>query len=95
MWSQEGPSIATWPTKWGQPGWAKRLMKCRYKPKAAIVFAPAGELVPPALEGLQRGGTLVLAGIHMSSVPALDYQRHLFYERDLRSVTSNTREDGQ
>ncbi len=62
--------------------------------QSAIVFAPAGELVPPALEGLQRGGTLVLAGIHMSSVPALDYQRHLFYERDLRSVTSNTREDG-
>ncbi|WP_240640947.1 zinc-dependent alcohol dehydrogenase family protein [Nocardioides ferulae] len=62
---------------------------------AAVVFAPAGELVPVALEALDRGGTLALAGIHMSQVPALDYERHLFYERDLRSVTSNTRADGE
>lgn len=60
---------------------------------SAIVFAPAGELVPAALEALDRGGTLALAGIHMSEVPALDYQRHLFRERDLRTVTSNTRRD--
>lgn len=62
---------------------------------AAIIFAPAGELVPPALEGLDRGGTLILAGIHMSPVPVLDYGRHLYYERTLKSVTANTREDGE
>jgi len=61
---------------------------------AAILFAPAGELVPVALAALDRGGTLAVAGIHLSDVPALDYERHLFYERDLRSVTSNTRQDG-
>lgn len=62
---------------------------------SAIVFAPAGELVPIALAALHRGGTLALAGIHMSDVPSLDYQRHLFLERDLRTVTSNTRRDGE
>jgi alcohol dehydrogenase, propanol-preferring len=62
---------------------------------AAILFAPAGELVPVALEALGRGGTLALAGIHMSDVPSLDYQRHLFLERAVRSVTSNTRRDGE
>lgn len=61
---------------------------------SAIVFAPAGELVPAALAALDRGGTLALAGIHMSTVPALDYDRHLFQERTLRTVTSNTRADG-
>lgn len=60
---------------------------------AGIVFAPAGELVPPALESLDRGGTLALAGIHMSDVPPLDHQRHLFQERQVRSVTANTRAD--
>jgi propanol-preferring alcohol dehydrogenase len=62
---------------------------------SAIVFAPAGGLVPVALEALDRGGTLALAGIHMSEVPALDHDRHLFRERDLRTVTSNTRRDGE
>jgi propanol-preferring alcohol dehydrogenase len=61
----------------------------------AILFAPAGELVPPALERLDRGGTLAVAGIHLSDVPPLDYQRHLFQERSLTSVTANTREDGR
>jgi alcohol dehydrogenase, propanol-preferring len=61
---------------------------------SAIVFAPAGELVPVALAALDRGGTVALAGIHMSDVPGLVYQQHLFYERSLRSVTSNTRRDG-
>ncbi len=65
------------------------------KVHSAIVFAPAGELVPPALEKLEKGGTLSLAGIHMSSIPAMDYERHLFYERDVHSVTCNTREDGR
>ncbi|MDX2648212.1 zinc-dependent alcohol dehydrogenase family protein [Streptomyces sp. PA03-1a] len=62
---------------------------------AAILFAPVGDLVPPALEALDRGGTLAIAGIHLSDIPALNYQRHLFQERSLRSVTSNTRQDGQ
>lgn len=62
---------------------------------AAILFAPAGELVPVALERLDRGGTLAVAGIHLSEIPALDYQSHLFQERTLTSVTANTREDGR
>src|ERR1700730_12817362 len=62
---------------------------------AAILFAPVGELVLPALEALDRGGTLAIAGIHLSDIPSLNYQRHLFYERQLRSVTSNTRADAR
>lgn len=61
----------------------------------SIIFAPAGEIVPAALEALEKGGTLVNAGIYMSPVPPLDYEKHLFYEKDLRSVTANTREDGR
>jgi propanol-preferring alcohol dehydrogenase len=61
---------------------------------AAIIFAPAGELIPPALRALDRGGTLAVAGIHMTPIPALDYDRLLFHERVLRSVTANTRQDG-
>jgi propanol-preferring alcohol dehydrogenase len=62
---------------------------------SAILFAPAGSLVPPALAALDRGGTLAIAGIHLSDVPGLDYQRHLFEERTLQSVTANTRRDGE
>jgi propanol-preferring alcohol dehydrogenase len=62
---------------------------------AAIMFAPAGDVVPAALAALDRGGTLAVAGIHLSDVPALQYQRHLFEERQLRSVTANTRADGE
>ncbi|GAA2343745.1 zinc-dependent alcohol dehydrogenase family protein [Streptomyces caniferus] len=62
---------------------------------SAILFAPVGDLVPVALEALDRSGTLAVAGIHLSDIPALHYQRHLFYERNLRSVTANTREDGR
>ena len=62
---------------------------------AAILFAPAGELVPPTLEALDRGATLVVAGIHLSAIPPLDYPRHLFQERKLQSVTANTRTDGE
>jgi propanol-preferring alcohol dehydrogenase len=62
---------------------------------AAILFAPVGSLVPPALAALDRGGTLAVAGIHLSDIPVLDYQRHLFEERTLRSVTANTRRDGE
>jgi len=61
---------------------------------AAIIFAPAGELVPRALRALDRGGTLALAGIHMSPIPSLDYDREVFGERVIRSVTANTRQDG-
>jgi propanol-preferring alcohol dehydrogenase len=61
---------------------------------AAIVFAPAGDLVPVALRAVTRGGTVVLAGIHMSDIPPMDYTEDLFYERDLRTVTANTRADG-
>lgn len=61
---------------------------------AAIMFAPAGELVPAALRALDRGGTLALAGIYLSQIPALDYAKELFEERQLRSVTANTRADG-
>jgi propanol-preferring alcohol dehydrogenase len=62
---------------------------------AAILFAPVGELVPPALAALDRGGTLAIAGIHLSDIPPLSYQRHLFQERSVRSVTANTRVDGE
>lgn len=62
---------------------------------AAILFAPAGELVPHALAALDQGGTLAVAGIHLSDIPRLDYQRHLFHEKSLTSVTSNTRADGE
>ena len=61
----------------------------------AVLFAPAGELVPVALAALEQGGTLALAGIHLSDIPGLDYQRHLFRERTLTSVTANTRADGE
>jgi len=60
---------------------------------SAILFAPAGELVPAALSALGRGGTLAIAGIYLTDIPSLDYQRHLFQERTLRSVTANTRAD--
>ena len=61
----------------------------------AILFAPAGELVPVALRALDRGGTLAVAGIWLSDVPGLDYAAELFEERHLRSVTANTRTDGE
>ncbi|EKF23630.1 zinc-binding alcohol dehydrogenase family protein [Mycolicibacterium hassiacum DSM 44199] len=62
---------------------------------SAILFAPVGDLVLPALEALDRGGTLAIAGIHLTDIPQLNYQRHLFQERQVRSVTSNTREDAR
>ena len=62
---------------------------------AAILFAPVGTLVPVALAALDRGGTLAIAGIHLSDIPVLNYERHLFQERNLRSVTANTRQDGR
>jgi propanol-preferring alcohol dehydrogenase len=61
----------------------------------AILFAPAGHLVPTALRALDRAGTLAVAGIWLSDIPTLTYERELFYERHLRSVTANTRADGE
>ncbi|MFP5416959.1 MAG: zinc-dependent alcohol dehydrogenase family protein [Actinomycetes bacterium] len=62
---------------------------------SAILFAPAGDIVPVALGALAPGGTLAVAGIHLSDIPSLGYQRHLFHERTLTSVESNTRRDGE
>ena len=62
---------------------------------SAVVFAPAGELVPKALEALDYGGTVAVAGIYLTPIPSLDYERHLFHEKTLRSVTANTRADGE
>ena len=62
---------------------------------AAILFAPVGDLVPVAMRALDRGGVLAVAGIHLSDVPRLVYADELFYEKQLRSVTSNTRADGR
>jgi alcohol dehydrogenase, propanol-preferring len=62
---------------------------------SAILFAPSGELVPVALRALDAGGTLAVAGIHLSDIPRIDYDRELFRERVLRSVTANTRADGE
>ena len=62
---------------------------------AAILFAPVGEIVPAALAALDRGGTLAVAGIHLTDIPPLHYAEHLFEERQLRSVTANTRGDGE
>jgi len=78
---------ATWVGDVGDPMPAKA--------DGTIIFAPAGELVPTALRNLARGGTLALAGIYMTPVPSLDYERDLFYERTVRSVTANTRADGE
>lgn len=61
---------------------------------AAIIFAPAGELVPPALKALKKGGVLVLGGIHMSPIPSFSYDL-LYQERIIRSVANNTRQDGE
>jgi len=61
----------------------------------AVLFAPAGELVPVAMRALRPGGTLAVAGIWLSDIPALRYETELFHERQLRSVTANTRSDGE
>jgi propanol-preferring alcohol dehydrogenase len=61
---------------------------------AAILFAPVGRLVPTTPAALDRGGSLAIAGIHLSDIPPLNFQHHPFEERSLRSVTANTRQDG-
>jgi propanol-preferring alcohol dehydrogenase len=62
---------------------------------SAVLFAPVGDLVLPAMEALDRGGILAVAGIHLSDIPSMNYERQLFYEKELRSVTANTRADGE
>lgn len=62
---------------------------------AAVVFAPAGEIVPAALAAIRKGGTVATAGITMTALPSLDYERHVFHEKTLTSVESNTRSDGE
>jgi propanol-preferring alcohol dehydrogenase len=62
---------------------------------SAVLFAPAGELVPIALRALDRGGTCAVAGIYLSDIPPLVYADELFQEKQLRSVTANTRADGE
>jgi len=62
---------------------------------AAVLFAPAGELVPIAMRALDQGGTLAVAGIHLSDIPSISYADELFREKQLRSVTANTRADGE
>lgn len=66
-----------------------------HKLDSAIIFAPAGKLVLDGLRVLRRGGTLALAGIYMTPIPQMDYARDLYYERTVRSVANNTRQDGE
>ncbi|MHC5053009.1 MAG: zinc-dependent alcohol dehydrogenase family protein [Planctomycetota bacterium] len=61
----------------------------------AVIFAPAGDLVPQALEAVRWGGTVASAAIHMSNIPEMDYTKHIFGERTLRSTTASTRRDGE
>lgn len=65
------------------------------KMDSAVLFAPVGHLVPPIMSALERGGTLAIAGIHLTDIPPLQYQEHLFYDKQIRSVAANTREDGR
>jgi propanol-preferring alcohol dehydrogenase len=62
---------------------------------AAILFAPVGNIVPAAMKALGAGGILSIAGIYLTPVPELNYEHDLFYEKEIRSVTANTREDGK
>jgi alcohol dehydrogenase, propanol-preferring len=76
--------------------WAGRLEETPPWPlDGLVVFAPAGEVVPRALELMDRGGTVALAGIYMTPIPEMDYERYLFQERVLRSVTAATRRDAR
>jgi propanol-preferring alcohol dehydrogenase len=69
--------------------------KAPQKLDSAVIFAPKGELVLDALDSLDRGGTLALAGIYMTPIPRMDYMKYLYYERTVRSVTASTRKDGE
>jgi propanol-preferring alcohol dehydrogenase len=65
------------------------------KTDSAIIFAPAGPLVLDALLNTEKGGTVALAGIYMTPIPEMDYQKYLYHERTLRSVANATRPDGE
>ena len=80
---------------WGARWVGGALDPLPVKVDGGILFAPAGEIVPVALRSIEKGGTLAVAGIWLSAIPSLDYERELFYERNLRSVTANTRADGE
>lgn len=76
-------------------GWAgERCEDLPARMDGAILFAPAGQLVGPVMQSLEKGSRCAIAGIHLSDIPAMNYQRHLFYEKELVSVTANTRADG-
>jgi len=74
-------------------GWAEDQPPAKFN--SAIIFAPAGSLVPKALENLEKGGRLILAGIYMSSIPELDYIQHLYFEKEIKSVANVTKKDAQ
>lgn len=74
--------------------WTGDIREVPDKMDSAISFAPSGQIVPAILEKLDKGGTLSLAGIYMSDIPALNYLDDLYYERDIHPVTANTRQDG-
>jgi len=86
--------IESWRWRWGRNGWVKPRRSLRRNWTRRSSFAPAGELVQAALAALDKGGTLALGGIHMSTIPPLDYSL-LYHERVVRSVTNNTRDDGR
>ena len=67
----------------------------RWSGRLAILFAPVGDLVPVAMRALDRGGILAVAGLHLTDTPPLNYEHELFYEKEVRSVTSNTRDNGR
>ena len=92
--SRGGSTTAPWPGPGGRLG-GGAADPSPEPLDGAILFAPAGELVPVALRALDRGATLAVAGIWLSEIPALDYAGELFQERRLRSVTANTRRDGE
>ena len=62
---------------------------------SAIIFAPAGELVLNALESLEKGGTVAMAGIYMTPIPEMEYNKYLYHEKTICSVTNSTRTDGE
>ena len=76
-------NIATWPRQLGAVWVGEASDMPSETLHSAIMFAPAGELVPPALRALEKGGTLALAGIYMTPIPSLDYTLDLFQERTL------------
>ena len=81
--------------RWVPRGWATAPRRCRWRSIARSSSPRPASWCRPALDKLDKGGTVALAGIHMTPIPQMDYGRSLFYERDVRSVTANTRADGR